>query len=216
MQDKVKITILSFLTLFLSLGNLNNGLVFQTTDNTERDAVYAALEEKETIDSVKKPEITSVNVPVKQTAQKTVYKQTTKKVASKNNTIQITGKTITLRPTDCNTMSKPDYSSANYCHFRGSDSLFVYGHNTSNIFGQIKNLKAGSTFTITLNNQTVTYKVTKSFVLPVDMLNSKSKDAGVIRAQLFSGTYDGKSDITIQTCEGKNDINRRYIKAVHV
>ena len=111
-------------------------------------------------------------------------------------------------------MPTPDYSSANYCNYRGSSSLFIYGHNSSNIFSQIKNLKVGSTFKITLNGKTTTYKITSSFVLPVTVLNDKSSNASALRASLFNGTYGEKSDITIQTCEGKNDVNRRYIKAV--
>lgn len=218
MKNKVTITILSFFTLFLSGLNLSNGLTFRTTDTTEYDAKYSLSDTKEPESDVKKPEIKNINVPKKQTTVKAASaKKTTVKTASApKNSIQITGKTITLKPTDCNKMPTPDFSSANYCHFRGSSSLFVYGHNVSNIFGSIKNLRTGSTFKITLNGKTTTYKITSSFVLPVAVLNDKSSNASKLRTSLFNGTYGEKSDITIQTCEGKNDVNRRYIKAVKI
>lgn len=219
MKNKVIITILSFFNLFLSALNLSNGLTFHTTDTTEYDAKYSISDAKEPESTAKKPEIKTINVPKKQTTVKTTTatKKTTVKTASApKNSINITGKTITLKPTDCNKMPTPDYSSANYCHFRGSSSLFVYGHNVSSIFGAIKNLRTGSTFKITLNGKTTTYKITSSFVLPVAVLNDTSSNASSLRASLYNGTYGEKSDITIQTCEGKNDVNRRYIKAVKI
>ena len=217
MRNKVIITILSFFNLFLSSLNLVNGGIYHTTDITEYDAKYSISDEKSTENEVKKPEIKTINQPKKQATVKTAAvtkKQLVMTSNTPNNTIQITAKTITLRATDCNKMPTPDYSSANYCHFRGSKSLFVYGHNTSKIFGQIKNLKTGSTFKLNLNGKTTTYKITSSFVLPVAVLNDKSSNASALRASLFNGSYGEKSDITIQTCEGKNDVNRRYIKAV--
>ena len=217
MKNKVIITILSFFNLFLSALNLHNGGIYHTTDVTEYDAKYSVSDVKNAKNEVKKPEIKTINHPKKQTTVKTATstkKTTNKTTSTPNNTIQITGKTINLKATNCNKMPTPDYSSANYCNYRGSSSLFIYGHNSSNIFSQIKNLKVGSTFKITLNGKTTTYKITSSFVLPVTVLNDKSSNASALRASLFNGTYGEKSDITIQTCEGKNDVNRRYIKAV--
>ena len=209
MKDKVRISVLYILTLILSTLNLYNGLVFNTTDKTEINDIYTGLEEKSTIEKFKAPTIKTVNIP-KKTNTKTTTSSAKTITKTPSNMIVIAGKNVKLKPTDCNVMPNPDYTSANYCNFRGSDSLFVYGHNISNIFGQIKNLSVGSTFKIILNGQTTTYKITDSFALEKSVLNSNAS----MRASIYKGTYLGKSDITIQTCEGKNDVNRRYIKAV--
>ena len=75
MKYKVKIAILSFLTLFLSLLNLKHGLVFDVTDNTERDAFYTTFEEKSENKDKIKANLASVNVPKSKTTTKTLYPQ---------------------------------------------------------------------------------------------------------------------------------------------
>ncbi len=211
MRDKVKINILAFFTLFLSASNTVNGLNFYTTDNTEYDTIVTNFEEKTPKLEVKS-NLKNVNIPKKQVSVKKTAKSTTQNPNNQKDTIQITGRAITLKSTNCNTMPRPNYSSANYCYFGGSSNLFVYGHNTGNIFGAIKNLKVGQTFKVTLNGKTTTYRVTSSFAKSKQELNSNSN----LRSSIYKGYYLGKSDITIQTCEGTNDVNRRYVKAVAI
>lgn len=207
MKYRGKIAIISFSTLFLSSLNLKNGLNLYTTDTSIRDIAPLEMKTNDENINIKEQSIKTLATP------KNISKAvTTTATSSSKNIISIAGKNILLKPTNCNTMPRPDNVSANYCNFGGSKSLFIYGHNTSSIFGAIKYLKIGSTFKITLNNKTTAYKITKSFTRTVTELNNNSN----LRRSIYIGTYLSNSDITIQTCEGKNDSLRRYVKAVRI
>jgi len=202
-EIKLLIPIL-FISFFSGL-NISNGFDFSVTDTSVNDAFSTSLEAEEKIENVE-ANISELKTPVSTaTTRKTV-------ISSSKNVIKIAGNTVSLVPTNCNTMPTPNYSSANYCNFQGSPNLFIYGHNTNNIFGRLKNLSVGSTFTITLNNTTTTYRITDKFSDTVTNLNSNSG----LRSSIYKGYYRSTSDVTIQTCYGINDSERLYIKAVRV
>ena len=191
--------------------NIADGLNFSVTDTSVNDAFTASFDTLDKTESVENK--TSEIEEIKVTTAKTVSTNTTTaKATTSASYINISGNSIPLKATDCNTLPTPNYSSANYCNFRGSSSLFIYGHNTANIFGKLKNLSVGSTFTVTLNGKTTTYRITTKFTDTVSNLNSNSN----LRSSIYSGNYKGYSDITIQTCHGVNDSERLYLKAVRV
>lgn len=209
---------------FFSGMNIADGFNFSITDTTVNDAIIAHYDETEKISNVDN-KVTTKLATVKTAASSSSYntKSNSSSTASSSaNRINISGNSVILRQINCaNSMPTPNYSSAYYCYFRGSGNLFIYGHNTNNIFGKLKNLSVGSTFTITLNNQTTTYKITNKFSKTEAELNDKSsaearKKSSELRTKIYSGTYGGNSDITIQTCHGANDSERLYIKAVRV
>ena len=200
MKYQVKIAILSFFTLLFSVFNLTSSFICKTTDNTEKNAIFVRQDEKISLAKVNKNNIKTVKMPISRSLAK--------------NRIDITGRSIPLKHVSCEEMPTPNYSSANYCSFRGSSSIFIFGHNTNSIFGSIRHLKRGQTFQITFNGKTTTYRVTENFAMTMKELSGNNKNE--LRFNIFSGTYLGRSDITIQTCEGHNDTSRRYIKAVRV
>jgi hypothetical protein len=222
MRYKVIIAITSFFILILSAINIRSGIIFKVKDNTERDALKSEYTDiYETRNKVSKAKIKNVNLPkvaytYAGTKKPTYTAKPSVKVSSKSlpNTIAIAGRTIRLKPTNCNTMPTPDYSSAYFCSFRNSPNLFIYGHNTANIFGTIKNLGVGATFKVTFNNKTTTYLITDKFIFNVNEINKASNSS--TRANIFSGYYRGNSNITIQTCHGPNDSQRLYLKAVAI
>ena len=63
MKYKVKVAITSFLILILSVMNIRTGLVFKTTDNTERDAKYTSYTEISTTKEKTKIEVKTANIP---------------------------------------------------------------------------------------------------------------------------------------------------------
>lgn len=63
MKYKVKVVITSFLILILSIMNIHTGLVFKTTDNTERDAKYTSYTEISTTKEKTKIEVKTANIP---------------------------------------------------------------------------------------------------------------------------------------------------------
>lgn len=63
MKYRVKVAITSFLILILSVMNIHTGLVFKTTDNTERDAIYTSYTEISTTKEKTKIEVKTANIP---------------------------------------------------------------------------------------------------------------------------------------------------------
>jgi len=197
MKDKVKISILLLFVTILSALNLKNGLVFHTTDNTERDAAFSAPSEiNETIEKKKSPVITA-NVPKKAVSD-----------------IKLKYSANILKRVSCSIQggipALPNTQVINYCvytDYSGSGSgTFYYGHE-SGVFKNLKTLKVGDKFV--LGNKT--YKVANKFYKSTKELNKKTKEASDLRSRLFKSTG---YNITIQTCNGAN--SRLYIQAVAV
>lgn len=226
MNFKAKLGILSFFIGILSILNLQQGLFFKTTDNTAHDAIFlpnAIKSEKSTLKVAVSTPVVLASTPTQPRAQiatnnSSAFKKTIEpkpQVAAKTtspNFIKINGRTIQLLPANCNTMPTPNYSSANFCHYGGSSNLFIYGHNTNNIFGTLKNLPVGTSFTITLNGKITAYRISKTFIKSTLELSQNNG----LRSSIFKGFYGGSADIMIQTCHGPNDSERLYLKAVRI
>lgn len=84
---------------------------------------------------------------------------------------------------------------------------FYYGHNSSNVFGGLVNLVEGSTFTITINNVTTTYRVAKIQVFEKNQNTGKLQINGegsymnsVARAKFGGVQYS----VSLMTCHGRS------------
>ena len=226
MNFKAKLGILSFFIGILSILNLQQGLFLKTTDNTAHDAIFlpnAIKTEKPTLKADTSTPVTLASTSAQHHAQiatsnSSIFKKAIEpkpQVAAKTtplNFIKINSRTIQLLPANCNTMPTPNYSSANFCHYGGSSNLFIYGHNTNAIFGTLKNLPVGASFTVTLNGETTTYRISKTFIKSTIELSQNNG----LRSSIFKGFYGGSADIMIQTCHGPNDSERLYLKAVRI
>ena len=196
MKYKVKIAILSFFILFLSTLNLKNGLVFSVTDNTERDAFFTSFEEKTDKKDSVKSDLKTVNIPKTKTTA-TVAKKTTTKTSAKNS-ITVGGRTLTIvnGTVAKNKLQTPANTVAKY-------QKMIYGHNTASVFGNLKNLKKGSIFTVTINGKTTKYQVVgkegKNDGMTVEKASSNA-------SLFYNATYKkylyGNYDLTLMTCDG--------------
>lgn len=194
MKYKMKIAILSFLTLFLSALNLKNGLIFNVTDNTEHDALFSNIEEKNDKKDAVKAEIKTVNTPK---TVKTATKANTKTSSAKNS-ITVGGQTLSITSGTVlkDKVQTPKNTAAKY-------QKMIYGHNTLPVFRALKNIGVGSTFTVTLNGKTEKYKVIGKETLPF-------KEAKANGGLFYSATYKsyesayGKYDLTLMTCAGQD------------
>lgn len=106
-------------------------------------------------------EITATRTNPQTTATRTVSRQTT--TAPCNNYygyLTIGGKNICLVATNT-TNGTLSYSHAYTLHSSNHNSYnqYIFGHNSANIFGNLANLPAGATFSLTTNGQTANYRI---------------------------------------------------------
>ena len=90
----------------------------------------------------------------------------------------------------------PEYDVARF--ISGSyNGVFYYAHNSSNIFGGLANLRAGSTFSITLGGVTRNYRVAVVETVPND--DALAKDMSNVARAIHKGT---KYSVSLMTCAG--------------
>lgn len=76
---------------------------------------------------------------------------------------------------------------------------FLYGHRHSSVFGKLASLGAGSTFTVTLNGQTSSYRVAGKVTLDKETTQKYMYSLAVL------GSYQGVSyDYVLMTCAGES------------
>jgi|GEM_PF-6677311 len=197
---------LVLLTLFLMASFLYSTPFSFTTDITQ-NATYSALT---TVDLPEKPAKTTIlsNFLTKKSTTKTtnsakstkittassIQKTTTKtaKTTAKSDSITIGGRTISIFTVN-NTTVDAGSQVARY-----KSTGFLYGHNSSSVFGNLKNLSTGTNFSVTLSNQTTTYKIAKIVTL------KKSDVAKNMNNLALNQTYGGvKYDLVLMTCAGQ-------------
>ncbi len=179
MKYKVKIAILSFFISILSILNMQNGLIFKITDNTERDAVFSNFEQKTTQKEHISTNLANANIPA---LPKPKY-----------DNINLFGREIPIYSgTVANSKLQTPYSAA------AKYSKMIYGHRTT-VFGGVMSLGVGSTFTVTLGGQTATYRVVGFEDMTVDEANANN-------SLIYNATYRaykyGSYDLTLMTCTG--------------
>ena len=202
MKDKVKFAILLFFISVLSVLNLKNGLIFKTTDNSERDAIYTKFETISASKNQAEPNIASVNT------------------SSLTRHFDFSGAYYITKTTgNCpegyddddkclgDTLIAPSSGIAQWRRFAGSKP-FLYGHNYST-FSALASMRRDDTFSVRVDGVVRTYRVVNNFVL-----NNATANAN--RDALYTSTYGGSYDITLQTCVGSSNATVRYIQAVAV
>lgn len=114
------------------------------------------------------------------------------------NNIQITGRTLQITDVSSTTVNAGN-------HVNRYGDRFLYGHNSSAVFGGLNGLGIGSTFTVTYNGVSTNYSVTNIVVF------EKNRDNGLLQIN-GSGNYmnavskavhDGVHyDLSLMTCYG--------------
>ena len=90
---------------------------------------------------------------------------------------------------------------------KGYDGRFLYGHNSNNVFGGLKNLSVGSTFTVTLDNNTVTYRVSSIVIFEKNQETGKLmlNGTGSYMNNVARAKHDGvQYDLSLMTCHGQS------------
>lgn len=139
--------------LVLGLGLLTSPLVAdakadvapEVAEEITTEAAFETKTEISKIDVAKVADTANISAPVKatRTTTKTTTAKTTPRASYDYTVTKTTGALV----------KKPTYSDI----YR--TGKLVYAHNSSNLFGNLKNLGIGSTFTLTENGVTTTYKV---------------------------------------------------------
>lgn len=231
------LVIFAVLVMFFSEANFFSGLKFHTTDISE-SAGYKRYEQLEKTKMKKAPFSTTeldksrkkIDEKIATKAQNGVTEETSKssaKLANSHSTAK-SGSPRTLNLTgvrtsyhNCNNDMSTPSSGAYYCNFRGSQSIFMYGHNRAGTFATLKNLRVGDQVSVRIGGRIRTYKVVNTFRLTQASTAGPAKSN--LRIALFTSNYGGafkntpaSKRITFQTCEGANDVYRRYVQAVEL
>lgn len=107
------------------------------------------------------------------------------------NSITIGGRTISTFHTDTTTIDAGT-SVARY------GNKFLFGHNTSAVFGHLKNLPIGTTFSLTEDNISTNYHIVEAITL-------EKPEVSRFMNAIVDGRYkSGRYDLSIMTCAGKS------------
>ena len=131
--------------------------------------------------------------------------------AVKPNQIVIGGRTIPM------TIVKDTRADAGnhvnmYCGSNAACNKFIYGHNSSAVFGNLKNLRVGvDTFTVTLNGVTSTYRIVNKVIYDYELggngalrLNGDTSINYMNRTAKAKDNNNVQYDLALMTCHGQS------------
>ena len=129
----------------------------------------------------------------------------------KPNQIVIGGRTISM------TIVKDTRADAGnhvnmYCGSNAACNKFIYGHNSSAVFGNLKNLRVGvDTFTVTLNGVTSTYRIVNKVIYDYELggngalrLNGDTSINYMNRTAKARDNNNVQYDLSLMTCHGQS------------
>ncbi len=121
--------------------------------------------------------------------------------------IQIAGNWVNIYNVDSTALDAGNSVYRFINNAKGYDGRFFYGHNSNNVFGGLKNLSNGATFTVTLNNETVTYRIVEKVIFEKNQETGKLtlNGAGSHMNNVARAKYNGSQyDLSIMTCHGQS------------
>ncbi len=121
--------------------------------------------------------------------------------------IQIAGNWVNVYNVDSTALDAGNSVYRFINNAKGYDGRFLYGHNSNNVFGGLKNLSNGATFTVTLNNETVTYRIVEKVIFEKNQETGKLtlNGAGSYMNNVARAKYNGSQyDLSIMTCHGQS------------
>lgn len=124
--------------------------------------------------------------------------QTTVKTTISGNQINIAGRTLNITQ-----VASTEINAGNHVNKYGNKLL--YGHNTTAVFGGLKNLGVGSTFTVTENGVATTYKVAKAITFEKNNGQLQLNGEGSYMNSVAKARSNGVNyDLALMTCAGTN------------
>ena len=115
-----------------------------------------------------------------------------------NDSITIAGRTLDIVDVSDTTVDAGG-------HVNKYGDRFLYGHNTSNVFGGLTSLGVGSRFSVTYDGDTTYYAVTQIVIYEKNRDTGKLQlnGAGSYMRSVANAKYDGvQYDLSIMTCYG--------------
>ena len=182
--------------LFLILSALIAGILSPNPTIADGEVVISGLDSSYDTETVI-PATPAAPVVVTKLAPR-VAVSTTAKVAPRLNSISITGRTL-----DVVRVTSPEVNAGTHVNLYGDK--FLYGHNSNAVFGALKNLSIGSTFTVTLNGQPTTYRVAKMVTFEKNNGKLQLDGSGTYMNAVVKARFDGAQyNVSIMTCAGVN------------
>ena len=120
--------------------------------------------------------------------------------------IQIAGKNLSI--TTVNNTATDSGNHVNRFMKGNYDGRFLYGHNSAAVFGGLKNLGVGNTFTVTLDGNQNTYKIVKIVFFNKNVTKGTIEltgDSTNYMNQVARASFKGvQYDLSIMTCHGQS------------
>lgn len=131
--------------------------------------------------------------------------------AVKPNQIVIGGHTISMTIVNDTRADAGNHVNM-YCGSNAACNKFIYGHNSSAVFGNLKNLRVGvDTFTVTLNGVTSTYRIVNKVIYDYELggigalrLNGDTSINYMNRTAKARDNNNVQYDLSLMTCHGQS------------
>ncbi len=116
--------------------------------------------------------------------------------------IDIAGRTLRIEDVNDTLIDSTD-------HVNRWGKKFLYGHNTAGVFGPIRNLSAGATFTVLMDGELHTYQI--MYTETMEKLKVEQHMTGIAYANYGGNRYD----LSLMTCAGRSlgggDATHRFV-----
>ncbi len=158
------------------------------------------------------PQVTIVPQTVAAPAPTYAFTEVVEPVRTVTNAITVDGKEIALSAAD--TLAE-DAGTKVKAWYYTETGKFIYAHNLDTVFGGLKNLAEGDTFTVSYGGETKVYSVATAVVYEYDG-TILTKDGAGNYMKYIKEARSSKSvayDMALMTCHGADDSERLVIFA---
>lgn len=199
-----------FLLLILSLLGVINASVFLTATDTVE---LAGLDEAKIVETAPLPEpepSAKVVVPVAYGATNSgspasVVNETANSVAPTFDVVVAPGNTIAIAGRILEVVDVADTTIDSGGHVNKYGDKFLYGHNSTEVFGGLVNLGVGNIFTVSYGGVSRNYQVAKIVIFEKDLATGKLQLDGAgnyMRSIINARSGNIWYDLSLMTCYG--------------
>ncbi len=189
--------------LFLLLISVIIGVANPTFLSAADTPAVSGFDDSKTVETViEEPEPEPAPEPV--LASVVLEPKVTYTLPVSSNYISIAGRTL-----DIVDVASTIIDAGNHVNKYGDK--FLYGHNSAAVFGGLQNLSVGSTFSVTYNGSTNTYRITNIVIFEKNQEsgNLQFNGAGSYMNAVAKARFQGTGyDLSIMTCHGTVYDNR--------